>query len=429
MKMNAKKILLQLLLALAGMAFAQAFDVRLEPDPRLDQSVFQTPEIPATSFIRSCLLASGADSDAIDRHAERLENLWQELSPDFDGTESVEEKADKILMFIYEKLLSKYDFYQTRVDWAMEKGIYNCVSSAAIFMFFCKKAGIPVVAYECVRHAYCAIYQDGSPIDVETTNPFGVNPGKKKGTVAKNGKTQYLTVPAKDYAGRHQVDDRRVVAMIYCNRIAQLQKKKLEDQTVGLAVDAYQVQNHSPISRNELDICVGNASNILTKAEREEDAIAFLKKAEEIFGPSQNWTKRMSTNYYNMILGKIKSASYLEGLACLEENKDWLSKKDCDELKEYAYATGAQAAANKHDWRAAIAIADQGLKELPQNRRLQNNKNAYTQNIAIDYHNAAADLFNSGDKEAAIQKVKQGLEEIPGSKILLSDLEKMSRAQ
>ena len=162
---------------------------------------------------------------------------------------------------------------------------------------------------------------------------------------------------------------------------------------------------------------------------REEDAIAFLKKAEEIFGPSQNWTKRMSTNYYNMILGKIKSVSYLDGLACLEENKDWLSKKDCDELKEYAYATGAQTAANKHDWRAAIAIADQGLKELPQNRRLQNNKNAYTQNIAIDYHNAAADLFNSGDKEAAIQKVKQGLEEIPGSKILLSDLEKMSRAQ
>lgn len=427
--MNAKKILFPLLLALAGMAFAQAFDVRLEPDPRLDQSVFKSPEIAADSFIRSCLLASGADSDAIDQHAARLENLWQELSAKLPGAQGVEERADKILAFIYEKLLSKYDFYQTRVDLAMDKGVYNCVSSAALFMFFCKKAGIPVVAYECVRHAFCAVYQGEEPIDVETTNPYGVNPGKKRGEKLSNGKTQYITVPAKDYAGRHQVDDRRVVAMIYCNRISQLQRQKLEDQTVGLAVDAYQVQNHSPISRNELDICVGNASNILTKAEREEDAIAFLKKAEEIFGPSQNWTKRMSTNYYNLVLGKIKSASYLEGLACLEENKAWLSKKDCDDLKEYAYATGAQAAANKHDWKAAIAIADQGLKELPQSKRLYNNKNVYAQNIAIDCHNAAADLFNSGDKEAALQKIRQGLEELPGNKILLNDLEKMSRAQ
>ena len=426
--MKAKILFLALFLALAGPAFSQNFDVRLEPDPRLDQSVFKCPEIPATPFIRACLLASGADSDAIDRLAEQLENLWNELSPNLDGTQSAEEEADKILFFIYEKLLSKYDFYQTRVDLAMEKGVYNCVSSAALFMFFCKKAGIPVVAYECVRHAYCAIYQDGSPIDVETTNPYGVNPGKKRGEKLANGKTQYLTVPAKDYAGRHQVDDRRVVAMIYCNRISQLQKKKLEDQTVGLAIDAYQVQDHSPVSRNELDICVGNASNILTKAEREEEAIAFLKKAEEIFGPSQNWTKRIATNYYNLVLDKIKKDPLGQGLSSLEENKEFFSKKDYDDLKEYAYLTGAQAAA-KRDWKKAVSIADQGLKELPQSKRLQSNKNVYEQNIAIDYHNTAADLFNSGDKEAALQKIKQGLEELPKNKILLSDLEKMSRAQ
>ena len=424
-----KKLFLCSALCFFAAAFfsAQAFEVRLEPDPRLDQSVFGAAEIPAEPFIRAALLASGADSEVADKLAARLESLWRELSSELSEGESVEERADKILFFIYQKILSKYDFYQTRVDLAMESGVYNCVSSAIIFMYFCKAAGIPVVANETPRHAFCSIFQDGKTVDVETTNPYGVNPGKKRGQNLSNGRTQYITVPAKDYSGRHQVDDRRAVGMIYCNRISALQKKKRDDQTVGLAVDAYEVQGHSPVSRSELDICVGNASNILTKAEREGEAIAFLKKAEEIFGPSQNWTKRIATNYYNLTLGKIKKDPLGEGLSSLEENKESLSKKDFDDLKEYAYLTAAQLAANKRDWRSAIKTALSGLAELPQSKRLQNNKNVYEQNVAIDFHNEAADLFNSGDREGALQKIKQGLEELPGNKILLNDLSKMSR--
>jgi len=425
--MKARILFAALFAAFITFPAAQAFEVRLEPDPRLDQSVFVAAEIPAEPFIRAAILASGADSESVDKNAARLESLWRELSSDMGESESVEERAGKILFFIYEKLLSKYDFYQTRVDLAIESGVYNCVSSAIIFMYFCKAAGIPVVANETPRHAFCSIFQDGKAVDVETTNPYGVNPGKKRGQNLSNGRTQYITVPAKDYSGRHQVDDRRAVGMIYCNRISALQKKKRDDQTVGLAVDAYEVQGHSPVSRSELDICVGNASNILTKAEREGEAIAFLKKAEEIFGPSQNWTKRIATNYYNLTLGKIKKDPLGEGLSSLEENKESLSKKDFDDLKEYAYLTAAQLAANKRDWRSAIKTALSGLAELPQSKRLQNNKNVYEQNAAIDFHNEAADLFNSGDKAAALQKIKQGLEELPGNKILLNDLSKMSR--
>lgn len=406
---------------------AQAFNVRLEPDPRLDKSLFGVSEMDGEPFARACLLASGADSEAASQHAARLENLWQELSFNLGGTESVEEKADKILMFIYEKLLSKYDFYQTRVDLAMESGVYNCVSSAVLFMFFCKKAGIPVVANECPRHAFCSVFDGPDKIDVETTNPYGVNPGKKRGAALGNGKTQWITVPAKDYVGRHQVDDRRVVAMIYCNRISALQKKKLDDQTVGLAVDAYEVQGHSPVSKNDLEACVGNASAILTRAGREDEAIGFLKKVEEIFGPSDNWTKRINTNYYNLVLGKINRGPFDEALAQVEANRQNLSEKDFKELKEYAYLTGAQERAKRMDWREAVRISQEGLAEFPQSKKLLNNKNVYAQNLAIDFHNAAVDLFNAGKKDAAAAKIRAGLEEVPGNKILLNDLNRMAK--
>jgi len=418
-----------IILFIFSAAFGLDFSVRFEPDPRLDASLFGVAEMEAGPFARAALLASGAGEESVEALSARLDNLWQEAVPQVKSIETVEEKADALLGFVYQKLLSKYDFYQTRVDLAMEKGVYNCVSSAVLFMYFCKRAGIPVIANECPRHAFCAIFDGATKIDVETTNPYGVNPGKKRGQIMGNGKTQWITVPAKDYVGRHQIDDRRLIGAIYCNRISQLQKKKLDDQTVGLAVDAYEVQGHSPVARSELEVCVGNASAILTRAEKEEEAIAFLKNAEEIFGPSENWTKRLYTNYHNLILTAIKNDPHDQALAKLEENKQNLLEKDYRELKEYAYLVGAQAYAKKMDWRTAIKVAQEGLAELPQSKKLLNNKNVYAQNLAIDFHNAAVDLFNAGKKDEALGKIKEGLSELPGDKILLNDLNRITNAK
>ena len=240
------------------------------------------------------------------------------------------------------------------------------------------------------------------------------------------GKSQWITVPAKNYSGRRQVDDRRTVAMVYNNRISQLQRKKQDAQTVGLAVDAYELQGHSAVSRNDLELCVGNVSALLTREGREEEAVAFLRKAQEAFGSCDSWTKKISNNYYNWALKKIKTEGLEESWAFLDENKENFSQKDFAELKEAACLTAAASAAGKRDWKAAIAIVDQGLKELGQSKRLQNSKSAYQQNVAIDFHNAAADLFNAGKKDEALEKIKEGLAEMPDNKILLNDLSKMS---
>ena len=410
-------------------AFCLDFNARFEPDPRLDSSIFSVAEMQAEPFARAALVASGADEESVEKHLADLDSHWKQVLPRLNDLETAEEKADALLLFVYEKILSKYDFYQTRVDLAMESGVYNCVSSAILFMYFCKRAGIPVVANETPRHSFCTIFDGSDKIDVETTNPYGVNPGKKRTQVLGNGKAQWITVPAKDYAGRHQVDDRRIIGIIYCNRISQLQRKQLDDQTVGLAVDAYEVQGRSPVSRNELEIAVGNASGIFSKAGMEREAIDFLRKAQEIFGPSEIWTKRLFTNHYNMVLGKIKKCPFDEALAYVEANKENLAAKDYAELKEYAYLTGGQAEAKKYNWRAAIKIVQDGLLELPQSKTLLNNNNIYMGNLAVDFHNAAVDLYNAGKKDESVEKVKAGLAEVPGNKLLLNDLNRMAASR
>lgn len=410
---------------LAGAVLPQTFGARFEPDPRLDAGIFGESVILPQPFARAALIASGADEAQTERHLQTLGALWEELSPQLKGAGREEEDAEKILSFMYEKFLRKYNFDQTLIDKAMDTGVYNCVSSAILFMYFCKRADIPVCAEETPRHAFCVIFTKAGPIDVETTNPYGVNPGKKRGQDLGGGKTQWITVPAKDYAGRHKVDDRRVVAMVYNNRIVQLQKKRRNTDTVGLAVDAYEVQGRSELSRNDLELCVGNAAADFSASGRDQDAIDFLKSTEERFGRCDNWTKKIQTSWRNLLLEKTNSLPYEQAAAQLDANKENLAPRDFAELKEYLYLLNSQKAAQTQDWPKAIELAQKGLDEFPQSKKLLNFKNIFTQNYAADFHNAAADLFNAGKKQEAVAKIKQGLAVLPQNKILLSDLQKM----
>ncbi len=425
--MKIKAFFVSALFLLLAASFSQTAHVRFKMDSDLNPQFFSEPVIPAQEFAEAALTASGAGQEKRRLLMQRLDALWQSLSARLEKSGAPEENAEKILSFMYEKILSKYNFDQTRLDQALESGVYNCVSSAVLFMHFSKRAGIPVLAVETPRHAFCVIFDGEKKIDVETTNPYGVNPGKKRTTDLGSGRTKYITVPAKDYAGRHQVDDRRAIGMIYNNRIVQLQKKKLDAQTVGLAVDSYFVQGKSQVSKNDLELCVSNAAANLSNAGKELEAINLLESAEKEFGQSQRWTKSIFNCRRNHVLKLVKELPFEEGLSAAKENREKLLPADYAELKEYAWLLGAQKAGEKMDWPLAVQIAERGLKDFPQSKKLLNCRNIFTNNYAADFHNAAADLFNSGKKGEAVEKIKEGLKVLPQNKILLSDLDRMSR--
>ncbi len=425
--MKGKLIALSAALALFGLAFCEPASIRFEADKRLDSSIFEEREIPAEPFARAALLASGSSDGEIAAHMEALDSLWTKFQGQIDPLASAEERADAILLFIYRNILSKYNFYQTRVDEALKSGVYNCVSSAILFMYFAKRAAIPVCACETPRHAFCMIFDENGGIDVETTNPYGVNPGKKRGQDLGGGKTQYITVPAKDYAGRRQVDDRRVIGMVYNNLIVQLQKKKLNAQSVGLAVDAYEVQGHSNAARNDLEACILNAASDLSAAGKEEDALELVLSARETFGPSPNWENRLRLSRYNLALAKINSLPFEEALEAVDAGREGLGEENFAELKEYVYLLNEQNLSRKNNWPKALEIIKRGLEEFPKSQKLLRHQSILAQNWAIDFHNAAADLYNAGKREEAVATVRRGLECVPGNKILLSDLEKMSK--
>ena len=412
--------------------FAQNFDsaifssVRFEADSRISPQISSSPEMDARNFAYVGLVASGADDEKIRAHLETLENLAQEFSKNLPRGLSNEEKADAALAFIYEKILSRYQLVQTRVDVAMESGVYNCVSSDVIFIYFAKTLGIPVVAVETPNHAFCTIESEGKNVDVETTNPFGVNPGRKRVSDLPNGGKQYLSVPAKNYQNRRDVYDRRMLALIYNNRIATLQKQRGSSAaTIGLAVDACALQANSAKAVQTVAECVCYYAADLSAAGKYDDALALVLRAPEIFGVNKNYSLFIESANYNILVDKVETLPLEAALNELQAKRENLSAQNYSKLLGYTYACAAKDFGDRHEWKSAIQIAERGLSQVPSDLNLKRSIEIYKQNYAIDFHNRAVTLFNAGNVEGAQNTIREGLSEIPESKVLKNDLVKM----
>ena len=434
MKINFRKEIFILFAAFfcAGNFFAENSnssvfqDVRFEADSRILPQVSSSPEMDARTFAYIGLVASGADDEKIDEHLETLENLAQEFSQNLPSNFSNEEKAEAALAFIYEKILSRYKLDQTRLDVAIESGVYNCVSSDVIFIYFAKTLGIPVVAVETPNHAFCTIESEGKSVDVETTNPFGVNPGRKRVNELPNGGKQYLSVPARNYQNRREVNDRRLLALIYNNRIASLQRQRGGSAaTIGLAVDACALQANSPSGIQTVAECVCNYAADLSADKKDDDALVLVLQAQEIFGANKNYSAFIETANYNILVDKVETLPLDSALNELRMRRENISAQNYSKLLGYAYARAAQDFGGRYEWKEAIQIAERGLLDAPNDSNLKRAVSIYKQNYAIDFHNRAATLFNSGNIEGAQKMIREGLKEIPDSKVLKNDLVKM----
>ena len=157
---------------------------------------------------------------------KQFDQLKQKVTSETFLAQSLEDRGRAVLKLLYQDYLATYDFNQTRTDVALQTGVYNCVSSALLYMAVAKAAGIEVRGQKTSEHAFCTVYipsgtgsktNQYKKIDVETTNPYGFNPGSKE-TIENEDKIQgYYVVPKKYYANRQEVSDLLFAGLIAGN--------------------------------------------------------------------------------------------------------------------------------------------------------------------------------------------------------------------
>jgi hypothetical protein len=194
----------------------------------LPEAVLTNPENPnlsADEVFTLALLFSECPLDSSE--ALRCLNQFEDIkakvtSPSFMDL-GLEERGRAVLKLLYEDYLTAYNLDQTRTNVALQTGLYNCVSSALLYMAAAKAASLDVRGQKTTEHAFCSIYVPGSKsgqlrkIDVETTNPYGFNPGTRE-TIENEDKIKgYYVVPKKYYANRQEISDKAFAGLIAGN--------------------------------------------------------------------------------------------------------------------------------------------------------------------------------------------------------------------
>ncbi len=478
-----KLALLVLLFSLSADIFAQTgpgpgpiSGPRLASDPRL--ALADTPgaggpgtDAPGTRlldpavFARLSLVASGASDAQLDTLMTKLDAVSRDLRKNLPPGADERTKSEAVLEILYGRILSRYSEFQTRVDTALATGEYNCVSSAVLFYYLARTVGLEVEGVETPLHAFCTVSAAGRKIDVETTNPYGFDPGAKKETADSTSERQkFVLVPQTKYRDRKPVDERRLIALIYNNRISLLERKGDFVQAVGLAVDAHVLQGRTvadkdlgerflnyaiSLSNGGRDAeglefiaragtlwgeraayaeyaasAAGNRLNTLMKKKDFATAFTFLDEHASLLSPS-TYTEFSLLLNINHLSALIETASLDDALAAIQKARPRIDRAAYEKMTVYAYSREADSLGRAGKWLEASLLLDLALAEIPRQADLLRQKTVYRQNYAIEVHNRVVQAYNTGNREGVRKMLEEGLALVPESTLLQNDLKRL----
>ncbi len=469
-----------LILALvSGTAFSQTFPP-LEPyytynsTSNADSSTLSAHEMIATGL-------SFSEYPLVDQR--KYMNLYLELEAQATSRSFMSmgerERAEAILTLMYEKKLWKYQKNQTKLTTLLEDGTYNCVSASVLYSALAKAAGLTVIGNRASDHCFCSVLIDGKYIDVETTNPMGFEPGKKKQISSGKSGTAYAIIPTRQYSGRHVISDRMLVSLISRNLSAFTMDKKDYNTSVAHAVVRLvflqgEKNNTNNDSRADFDTVCSNYAAELQGAKKFLDSLLWMDAVISRWGESNALLKNYQDVGYNTILYYCRqndtdyaqelfnqrknlfdaeNTKIIEQMIFLSRIQEKIStikdpnqkliflreqkkspvaspsdiQKQIDGQIENCHLQLAVDAANSGDYLLAIDYAKAGLAELPKSSKIKNLLTQSQNNYAITVHNDFADLANKGHYQEAKKVVEEGLKLVPNNSTLKNDLKRIEQ--
>ena len=476
-----------LLFFLGGQAFAQSHIPRFEPDPLALAYYEAGRQKQGYSWTELAEISLWASGDTRASNLQGIKSAVSSLLNSKDLPSSGRDRAEYILTYLHRYYLRTYSTAQTGVDIIFTHGRYNCVSSAVLYMIFCEAAGVEVSPVMTKDHSLVTVRVNGAEIDVETTNRYGFDPGDKKEFHDQFGRlTGFTYTSQRNYHERQNISKIELVSLIFYNRIKDYNRQNRYADAVPLAVDRaamltgdslavnYQPRFLFEDPRSCLLESLLNHGAYLLRTNREEDCLSWVKTASLKY-QDENWRELSAAAVNNRVVRFVKEKKAAEARDFLESNKNIISEgtyenldiivvdaellnraglaktaaegdsvladiakaraggvidaKRAYELRNYAVLNTASAlcAPPEKNWRAAVQYIEKALAAFGSDRELEQRAAIYLGNVAVDYHNRFAELWNSASYAEAERILNAALAEFPNDRRLLSDMEIVNR--
>lgn len=416
------------------------------------------------------LLSSGLAPGSLAPYIRKIENLLQRSESVITSSMSEEEKGDALLNFLHENLFRRYVTEQTRIDVLLDRGTYNCVSSAVIYMIITRYYSIPVIGILTEDHAFCHLPYSGSEgIDVETTTLHGFDPGSRKEFQSSfSGRTGYTYVPPGNYSARQEIGDLDMAGLILKNRIVELQKRNRQMEALTLAADHLALTG-SDLAREDYYSSLQNAASymnsrgeyqggidLLTTAAADEadfpsflvetrsqlvyNAVAellnskkldeaddylfrhgsFLKESDRV-----NLELQIASRYLEQRASGPFNPRLIEDLYAAQE-RGVLTKNRAASMAAYHYSIESQKIAGSENNTAAYLFYLKAPEWIQSDREYRRIRAVLMDNTAIEYHNRVVQLLQDGREDEAAAVLEEGLQLIPSSSLLRQDKRKIA---
>lgn len=451
----------------------------------------------AEEIIEAALVFSG---DPLSQEAgisilKRFTDLEKELLTEKINKKDDKEKSERILLLMYDSLLKTYQEEKTTVEILFEKGEYNCVSSAILFLALGKSQGLDVRGQKTTEHAFCKVYEknNGSTVSyiVETTNPFGFDPGTRKKVVETENYLQYIYVPKINYSGQREVNDLYLCGLVASNLCSLAMKENDYEKAIPMAyglmsIRDYFLEKDSEEVENLFSGACTNYIFYLQSQGKYEESLEFmdgLNRHKEIPGLDM-LKKSLEMAFENYFYEKIRekdfdgagnflkinnrfvSPSFFKNLEkewwiykiqdemkpvtenncpanILDEKLSYLSEiqdslkgesratgvdRKIAEWKEYIWQKKIINSARNNDFNAALDMFEMASDDLGKSSNLDKLKKQVLGNYESVIHNKFAFLFNDSNFKEAEKVINEGIRLYPASKIFKKDLELLNKA-
>jgi hypothetical protein len=395
----------------------------LTPLPLSQQLSTMREPIPVETILDAALGFSGASDAAAGAAKDRLSGLLVKFRGEVADINDQAALAEKALTFLHKNLFTNYSVLQTRVDTALETGVFNCVSSAVLYMILARSVGLSVGGVRTPDHAFCSVLVNGQQLDVETTNPYGFNPGAKKDFTDSFGRlTGYTYVPPGNYSDRRSIGEKELLSLILYNRVSEYMDGRFFRDALQPAVSAFVLMG----TDDTLQVMKLAFTNYITWLETRQDfptAIQFTDTVKASFGGIVNLDGPRRETFRNWVVTLIDARSLSDADALLSQAATRAALDDADwtALSVAVVQRLAEAEVDNGGNLAAAGVVADALKRIGRHPALLQTYEAYV-------HNAFAMLLNARKRADAKAVIDQGLTIYPDSRMLQQDLDLARKA-